>query len=64
MLSIFTLDTMAPSTMKQWTVEGQDGFESLKFNEKAQVPEIGENDVLVKCNYDFIYPRQSSTDPA
>jgi len=55
---------MAPSTMKQWTVEGQDGFESLKFNEKAQVPEIGENDVLVKCNYDFIYPRQSSTDPA
>jgi len=39
---------MAPSTMKQWTVAGQDGFNSLKFNENAQVPEIGETDVLVK----------------
>jgi hypothetical protein len=50
---------MAPSTMKQWTVEGKDGFESLKFNEKAPVPELGENDVLVKCMtsspwYDYV----------
>jgi hypothetical protein len=39
---------MAPTTTKQWTVEGQDGFDALKFNEKAQIPEIGDKDVLVK----------------
>jgi hypothetical protein len=39
---------MAPSTTKQWTVEGKEGFDSLKFNEKAPVPEIGDKDVLVK----------------
>ncbi|KAH4050120.1 hypothetical protein HBH98_095900 [Parastagonospora nodorum] len=54
---------MAPSTTKQWTVEGQNGFDSLKFNEKAPVPEIGDNDVLVKIhgaslNYrDLIIPK-------
>lgn len=39
-----------PSTMKQWTVvrEGS-GFDQLKFNEKAAVPELGDRDVLVKC---------------
>jgi hypothetical protein len=39
---------MAPSTTRQWTVEGKSGFDALKFNEKAQVPEIGDKDVLVK----------------
>ncbi|KAF2645612.1 NAD(P)-binding protein [Massarina eburnea CBS 473.64] len=39
---------MAPSTIKQWTVEGQNGFESLKLNEKAPLPELGDRDVLVK----------------
>jgi len=39
---------MAPTTTKQWTVEGKNGFDSLKFNEKAPVPELGDNDVLVK----------------
>jgi hypothetical protein len=34
--------------MQQWTVEGKDGFESLKFNESAPVPELGDRDVLVK----------------
>ncbi|KAH7068905.1 alcohol dehydrogenase [Paraphoma chrysanthemicola] len=54
---------MAPTTTKQWTVQGKDGFESLKFNEKAQIPEIGEKDVLVKIhaaslNYrDLIIPK-------
>jgi len=41
---------MAPSTTKAWTVQGQDGFDSLKFNEQAKVPEIGDKDVLVKVH--------------
>jgi hypothetical protein len=39
---------MAPSTTKQWTVEGKDGFDGLKFDESAKIPEIGDNEVLVK----------------
>lgn len=39
---------MAPTTTKQWTVEGKNGFDALKFNEKAPVPEMGDKDVLVK----------------
>jgi hypothetical protein len=42
---------MAPSTTRQWKVEGKDGFESLKFDEKAPVPDLGDNDVLVKSKY-------------
>lgn len=38
---------MAPPTTKQWTVEGQNGFDSLKFNEKAPIPSLGDKDVLV-----------------
>lgn len=41
-------DTMAPSTNKQWTVQGKDGFDSLKWDEKAPVPSIGDKEVLVK----------------
>ncbi|KAF1955761.1 NAD(P)-binding protein [Byssothecium circinans] len=54
---------MAPSTIKQWTVEGQNGFESLKLNEKAPLPHVGEKDVLVKfhaasLNYrDLVIPK-------
>ncbi|KAF1993137.1 hypothetical protein P154DRAFT_451005 [Amniculicola lignicola CBS 123094] len=54
---------MAPTTAKQWTVEGKDGFESLKLNEKAAVPQLGDKDVLVKMhaaslNYrDLIIPK-------
>ena len=54
---------MPPSTIKQWTVEGKNGFDSLKFNEKAEVPKLGENDVLVhffaaSLNYrDLIIPK-------
>ncbi|KAK5165467.1 uncharacterized protein LTR77_008996 [Saxophila tyrrhenica] len=36
------------TTMKQWTVAGQSGFDDLKLNEKASVPQIGDRDVLVK----------------
>jgi hypothetical protein len=46
--NIFTNYTMAPSTTKQWTVEGKDGFDGLKFNESAKIPEVGDNEVLVK----------------
>ena len=37
------------TTMKQWVVAGTGGFDDLKYDEKAPVPELGENDVLVKC---------------
>lgn len=53
---------MAPSSTKQWTVTGTDkGFDGLVYGE-AQVPKVGENDVLVKIqgaslNYrDLIIP--------
>ncbi|WYZ39754.1 hypothetical protein EsH8_IV_000095 [Colletotrichum jinshuiense] len=36
-----------PKTVKQWSVIGQDGFDSLKFTEQ-EVPEIGDNQALVK----------------
>ncbi|KAL0931461.1 putative alcohol dehydrogenase [Colletotrichum truncatum] len=36
-----------PKTVKQWNVTGQDGLDSLHFTEQM-VPEIGDNDVLVK----------------
>jgi hypothetical protein len=39
---------MAPSTTKQWTVEGKSGFDALKYNESASIPEVGDKDVLVK----------------
>ena len=42
---------MAPSTTKQWTVEGKTGFDSLKFNEKAEIPTLGDHDVLVNFHY-------------
>jgi hypothetical protein len=47
------------TTMKQWKVTGKGGFADLKFDENAQVPEVGDKDVLVKrnvtitCNKDF-----------
>ncbi|KAF2009947.1 alcohol dehydrogenase [Aaosphaeria arxii CBS 175.79] len=54
---------MAPTTTRQWTVEGQNGFDSLKFNEKAEIKALGDHDVLVKIhaaslNYrDLIIPK-------
>jgi NADPH:quinone reductase-like Zn-dependent oxidoreductase len=40
------------TTMKQWKVTGKGGFADLKFDENAQVPEVGDKDVLVKRNID------------
>jgi len=36
-------------TQKQWTVGGYTGFDDLKLNESASIPEIGDKGVLVKC---------------
>jgi len=38
-----------PTTQKEWRVQGQNGPDSLKFNEQALVPKLGDKDVLVKC---------------
>ncbi|GKT49797.1 zinc-type alcohol dehydrogenase-like protein [Colletotrichum spaethianum] len=36
-----------PSSIKQWNVVGQEGFQSLEFSER-ELPEIGDSQVLVK----------------
>ncbi|KAG8527419.1 uncharacterized protein KY384_007571 [Bacidia gigantensis] len=52
-----------PSTTKQWTVNGKDGFSSFQFHEKAPLPPLGDNDVLVNFHYaslnyrDLIIPK-------
>ncbi|KAL8913842.1 MAG: hypothetical protein Q9171_001446 [Xanthocarpia ochracea] len=54
---------MVPTTTKQWTVTGKDGFDSLKFHENAQLPKLGDHDVLVHFHYfslnyrDLIIPK-------
>jgi NADPH:quinone reductase-like Zn-dependent oxidoreductase len=42
-----------PSTTKQWTVVGQDGIESLKY-EEVPTPIPKENEVLVRSAYVFL----------
>ena len=42
---------MAPSTTKQWTVIGKDGFDKLRFDEKVELPTLGDHDVLVNFHY-------------
>lgn len=52
-----------PKTTAAWTVEGSDGFESLKFSKDTPVAELADNEVLVKfhsasLNYrDLIIPK-------
>jgi NADPH:quinone reductase-like Zn-dependent oxidoreductase len=36
---------------RQWTVQGQTGFDDLKFNPSAPVPKLGDHDVLVKIRF-------------
>ncbi|KAL8944340.1 MAG: hypothetical protein Q9216_000525 [Gyalolechia sp. 2 TL-2023] len=61
---------MAPTTTKQWTVTGRDGFDSLNFEEKAQIPQLGDRDVLVHFHYaalnyrDLIIPKGKYSFPA
>lgn len=42
---------MLPSITSQWTVEGKNGFDSLKPNEKASIPELGDTECLVHFYY-------------
>ena len=46
---------MAPSTTKQWTIEGRSGFDALKLNESAPVPKVGDKDVLVKSRHSQLH---------
>lgn len=61
---------MAPSTTKQWKVEGKTGFDALKLDESAPIPQIGDTDVLVKINgaslnyRDLIIPKGKYPFPA
>ena len=41
----------APSTTKQWAVEGQKGFDSLQLNENAPIPDLGDTECLVRWYY-------------
>lgn len=42
--------TMAPSTMKQWTITSSEkGFDGVEYGE-VPVPKVGANDVLIKIN--------------
>jgi hypothetical protein len=40
-----------PRTVKQWTVIGQDGLDSLKFTEEELESTLGDNQVLVKSKH-------------
>jgi len=52
-----------PKNTMAWTIQGFNGFDSLKLNEKAAVPEVSDYEVLVKLhaaslNYrDLIIPK-------
>jgi hypothetical protein len=34
--------------MKQWKVTGKGGFDDLKLEENAAIPDVGDKEVLVK----------------
>ena len=42
---------LMPSTMRQWTVEGKKGFESLTLNENAPVPMLSDTECLIHFHY-------------
>jgi NADPH:quinone reductase-like Zn-dependent oxidoreductase len=37
-----------PRTTKAWTVEGKGSFDCLKFGKERVLPELSDNEVLVK----------------
>lgn len=55
--------TAIPKTMKAWSVEGTNGFDSLVFHAEAPLPEPSDYEVLVKfhaasLNYrDLVIPK-------
>lgn len=40
-----------PKTTKAWTVEGKNGFDSLKYHEEKPLPPLGDKEVMVKSAY-------------
>lgn len=58
-----------PKTNKAWTVQGKNGFESLKLNTDTPVPQPSDYEVLVKfhaasLNYrDLVIPKGTSKAP-
>jgi NADPH:quinone reductase-like Zn-dependent oxidoreductase len=58
-----TTSALIPKTMKGWSVEGRNGFDSLIYHPEAQVPEPSDYEVLVKfhaasLNYrDLVIPK-------
>lgn len=45
---------MATQTQKQWTVQGiAKDFSNLTLSKEAAIPELGDHDVLVKCENDL-----------
>ena len=42
---------MSATVTRQWTIQGQKGFDELKFIPKATVPKLGDHDVLVKIRF-------------
>jgi NADPH:quinone reductase-like Zn-dependent oxidoreductase len=39
---------MTPKTTARWVLKGQNGLDSLTFEQGAAIPEIGDEDVLVE----------------
>lgn len=37
-----------PATTSQWTIQGVDGFDSLKLEESAPLPQLGDHDCLIQ----------------
>jgi hypothetical protein len=42
---------MTPKTQKSWFARGTSGVDSLQLESSDPIPEVGDNDVLVKCNW-------------
>jgi hypothetical protein len=65
-----TTSASIPKTMKAWSVEGRNGFDSLIFHPEALVPEPSDYGVLVKfhaasLNYrDLVIPKGQCLLPA
>jgi NADPH:quinone reductase-like Zn-dependent oxidoreductase len=43
-----SLNASVPKTIKAWTIEGLNGFDSLKFHKESPLPEPSDYEVLVK----------------
>lgn len=50
---ILAMSQSIPKTTKQWRVVGHNGFDSLEYSEQP-VPELGDNQVLVKSKFSIL----------